>query len=428
LLDLIVVLEDHPSQEMNPGMNIARARGVAHAQGLEPNYVYGTLFSGFAARVPESRLAMLESDPDVAYISPDRPVHLPRPIDAGSRGSGPEGSGPKKCLNDPTLKGCGGGGGEEDGSATSDQVEPWGIDRVGAYPALVPALLDGDGIHVYVIDTGIDSDHPDLWEHLSAEGYAAFNCIGKGRLCKKIWDDDNRHGTHVTGTIGALDNGRDVVGVAPGAILHAVKVLDRGGSGTWSSVIAGVDWVANQAVAKGVPVIANMSLSGSGQKIGSCVGGTTVALYDAICRARNLGVVFVVAAGNSGGNAANYVPAAYDDAVITVSATDPFDDWPYWSNYGSAVAIAAPGVSVLSTGLGGGAMTLSGTSMASPHVAGAAALLLQQNPGLAADASAFEWVREQLLDHAEPTTSWFNSSGRLHGEDFLDVPCALNGC
>ncbi|MEX0658332.1 MAG: S8 family serine peptidase, partial [Egibacteraceae bacterium] len=180
-------------------------------------------------------------------------------------------------------------------TSTDLQPVPWGVERVGA------PLRDGNtgaGIHVYVIDTGIDPDHRDLTTNV-AEGYAVEPCRGGG--CAADWDDDHGHGTHVAGTIGALDNDVDVVGVAPDVTLHAVKVLAKSGSGTRSGVIAGIDWVASHNT--GLARVANMSLGGSGSKTATCANGEfsgADAYHQAICDATDVGVVFAVAAGNSG--------------------------------------------------------------------------------------------------------------------------------
>jgi subtilisin len=182
-----------------------------------------------------------------------------------------------------------------------------------------------------------------------------------------------------------------------------------------------------------------MSLGGSGSKDGECTDdgfNGDDSLHHAICNAKNDGVVFAVAAGNDGdddGDAEGSVPAAYDDAVITASATTQGDDWPDWSKWGdesagwtendsAPVAIAAPGVDILSTRMDGGTTTKSGTSMASPHVAGAAALFLGDT-SQSADGSAFSNTRQSLLDGAESTDGqgWDNTSGNPHDEDFLDV-------
>jgi subtilisin len=240
-----------------------------------------------------------------------------------------------------------------------------------------------------VIDTGIDWQHPDL------NVVGGINCASGNPFrasCSGNGDDDHYHGTHVAGTIGAIDNGIGVVGVAPGARLWAVKVLNSQGSGYTSWIIAGIDWVAARA---STIEVANMSLGGSGY---------SQAEYDAIQGAVNKGVAFAVAAGNSDADARNYSPAAFDN-VLTVSALADFDGLPGglgsptcrtdqddtladFSNWGPAVDIAAPGVCILSTYPleRGEYATISGTSMASPHAAGALGLLASRsNPGNAAD-------------------------------------------
>ncbi|MCZ7686646.1 MAG: S8 family serine peptidase [Sandaracinaceae bacterium] len=265
------------------------------------------------------------------------------------------------------------------------QILPTGVDRVEADRSGL-ARIDGVDqrvdVDVAVIDTGIDLDHPDL--NVSPE--RAVDCTRGGSTtprCEPGGDDDNGHGTHVAGTIGAIDDDGDVVGIAPGARLWAVKVLDQNGTGWWSQ-IAGIDWVTARA---GVIEVANMSLGGSGSDAGGCGGSS---LHLAVCNSVAAGVVHVVAAGNDARDAAGFVPAAYDE-VITVSAladfdgapggaasftcrTDRDDSFADFSNFGADVDLMAPGVCIRSTRVGGGTTVYSGTSMASPHVAGAAAL------------------------------------------------------
>jgi subtilisin len=339
-VDVIVVLRD----DFAPGgfeANQARAAQIAAELGLTPTYTYGAALFGFAAAVPEGRLSGLANDPRVAYVSEDRPVQMVA------------------------------------------QSLPTGIDRIDGE---LSSQVSGNGsgstdVDVAIIDTGIDIDHPDL------------NVVG-GKNCSsgKSFDDGNGHGTHVAGTVAAKDDGTGVVGVAPGARLYAVRVLDASGSGSFSSVICGVDFVtANAATIE----VANMSLGGTGSDpadgtVGNCTTGD--ALHDAICKSVKAGVTYAVAAGNDAKDAAGFVPAAYDD-VITVSAladfdgkegalgsptcrTDEDDTFANFSNFGKDVDIIAPGVCINSTWLRGGYNTISGTSMASPHAAGAAALYI----------------------------------------------------
>jgi subtilisin len=199
---------------------------------------------------------------------------------------------------------------------------------------------------------------------------------------------DGERSTTVSGN--GSDNGSGVVGVAPGARLYAVRVLNNTGSGTWASVICGVDWVTARA---DTIEVANMSLGGTGSDTGCNDGG----LHRALCTSVAAGVTYAVAAGNESDDAANHVPAAYNE-VITVSALADFngapggggaatcrndvdDTFADFSNFGADVDIIAPGVCILSTWKRGGYGTVSGTSMASPHVAGAAGLYKSANPG-----------------------------------------------
>jgi subtilisin family serine protease len=244
------------------------------------------------------------------------------------------------------------------------QTLPWGIDRIDADQS---STLAGNGsgtvsgVNVYVIDTGIDTNHADL------------NVIGHVNFAGGQNKDCNGHGTHVAGTIAARDNASDVVGVVPGAPLRGVKVLGCNGSGSYSGVIKGIDWVKANAVK---PAVANMSLG----------GGVSTAVDNAVRAAADSGVVFAVAAGNSGADACTQSPAraGTHNGVITVAATGSNDAEASWSNYGNCVDIWAPGVSIVSTAMRGGTTTMSGTSMASPHVAGVAALYLSGVPGASA--------------------------------------------
>jgi len=234
------------------------------------------------------------------------------------------------------------------------EVLPWGVDRIDAEK--VWGITTGDPIKVAIVDTGIDVKHPDLIDNLkggvSAVGYTSS------------YNDDNGHGTHVAGIAAAIDNEIGVIGVGPKIDLYAVKVLNRRGSGYLSDVIEGLDW----AVANGMQVV-NMSL-GTGSNIQS--------FHDAVIAAKNAGVVVIAAAGNSGGSV--IYPAAYSEA-IAVSATDQNNVIASWSSRGPEIDLAAPGVSIYSTYKRTGYATLSGTSMAAPHVAGSAALVLNTPVG-----------------------------------------------
>ena len=354
----IVVFNDSVS---NPE---AVADEMAQQHGLGLLNKYNHALSGFAAVIPDARLEAVRSDPRVQFVSEDRIIT----IDA--------------------------------------QILPTGIDRINA-ELTATHTNTGAGVNVAVIDTGIDLTHPDL----------AANIVG-GKNCStgRSYADGNGHGSHVAGTIAAINNSTGVVGVAPGARLWAVRVLNNQGSGSWSSVICGIDFVTANAPANGGPItVANMSLGGSGSDDGNCGRTNNDALHQAICRSVAAGVTYVVAAGNETDNAANHVPAAYDE-VITVSALSDSDGKPggmggapacrtsegddvfaKFSNFGADVDIAAPGVCIYSTWKGGGYNTISGTSMATPHVTGVAALYVATHPG-----ATPAQVRSALLSSAMP--------------------------
>ena len=230
----------------------------------------------------------------------------------------------------------------------------WGVNRVHASAAW--DVTEGAGVKIAIIDTGIGLDHPDLYGKVDG-GYSAITKTEK----PDDYQDDNGHGTHVSGIVAAWRDGKGVVGVSPKARLYAIKVLDADGSGDLSDVIDGIVWAAKNGMQ-----VANMSL---GAPIDS------EAMHRAVRFAKGSGLVVVAAAGNSGG--AVSFPGAYPE-VIAVSASDPDDKIATFSSRGPQVKFVAPGVDVVSDKLGGGLISYSGTSMASPHVAGLAALAVSQ--------------------------------------------------
>ena len=271
------------------------------------------------------------------------------------------------------------------------QVTPWGVDRIDAEEAWT--TTKGDGITVAVIDTGIDKDHPDLETNIiGGRNYVVI----KRKIDPNKWDDDNGHGTHCAGIIAALDNDEGVVGVAPGASLYAIKVLNKRGSGFMSDVIAGIE----HATYEGVDVI-SMSLSGP----------DSTSLADAVAAAISGGIVVVAAAGNYADDPVEY--PAYYTGVIGVGATASTDVLASFSNYGVGLDIVAPGVAIYSTYKGGGYTTMSGTSMACPHVAGTVALVLASGGSV-----------DDIYDTADWPTYY---SEEYYGNGLLDAEEAVTG-
>ncbi|MCH7412180.1 S8 family serine peptidase [Belliella sp. R4-6] len=286
---------------------------------------YGSAIDGFAVKLTDSELSTLSKDPQVAFIEPDQIITI--------------------------GQGRPGGGG---GSTSPSQTIPYGISRVGGGQTYTGTKK------AWVIDTGIQLNHPDL----NVDQTIGFSAFTKGKDAG--FDDKNGHGTHVAGTIGAIDNNIGVVGVAAGAIVVPIKVLDSRGSGSNAGVIAGVDFVSANANSGDV---ANMSLG----------GGASTALDNAVISASNKGIKFVIAAGNSGADSNNFSPARVNGAnIYTISAMNSSDSWASFSNFGNPpIDYCAPGVSINSTWISSGYRSISGTSMAAPHAAG---VLMWGNP------------------------------------------------
>lgn len=289
-----------------------------HMKSTSVKQVYGFAMTGFTATLSPEQLKSLQSDSRVASVEPDVMVKL-------------------SVAKEETTA-----------MAFVAQNTPYGITRVNGG-------VDGTGKTAWIIDSGIDLDHPDL--NVDVDRSRSF-VPGEPSP-----DDQNGHGSHVAGTVAAIDNGIGVIGVAPNAKVVALKVLGADGSGATSGIIAALDYVA----AVGEPGdAANMSLGPAVPIL-----GINSALDNATTRVGAKGIGVAIAAGNSTSIANLYSPArASGENVYTVSAMDSNDQFAYFSNFGSVVDYCAPGVSVYSTSMQGGYATLSGTSMAAPHVCG----------------------------------------------------------
>jgi hypothetical protein len=303
------------------------ANAAARSAGGQVTHVYTHAIRGFAANLPDAAVAnMRANNPNIAYCEQDQVMSIP-PVRATGAPSG--------------------------GFTAMAQETPWGIARVG--------YASGVGKTAWVLDTGVQYNHPDL----TVDTVRSRTFLGKNST---PWDQ-NGHGTHVAGTIGAKDDANGVVGVAAGATIVSVRVLDRRGSGTTSGVIAGVDYVAQVGQTGDV---ANMSLG----------GGASTTLDNAVLNASGK-VRFALAAGNESTSAATKSPARVNGPnIYTVSAFAVGDNWASYSNYGNPpIDYAEPGSSIKSTWLNGGYHTISGTSMATPHLAGLLLLNSVRNGG-----------------------------------------------
>jgi aqualysin 1 len=297
------------------------AKEYASRYGVEVSYVYEHALKGFAIDLPARLVDGITSDPRVSFVEPDGVVSID----------------------------------------TTQSPVTWGLDRIDQRNRPLSNSYTyfntGAGVRAYVIDTGIRFSHNEF----GGRATSGFDAVDGGSA-----DDCHGHGTHVAGTIGGT-----TYGVAKAVSLIAVRVLSCSGSGSISGVIAGVDWVTGNHLS-GQPAVANMSLG----------GGASSSLDNAVRNSINDGVSYAVAAGNSGANACNYSPARVSEAM-TIGASDSSDRKPWWSNFGSCIDWFAPGVSITSAWhtSNSATNTISGTSMATPHTAGVAALHLQRSPG-----------------------------------------------
>ncbi|MEZ4318957.1 MAG: S8 family serine peptidase [Myxococcota bacterium] len=346
---------------------------LAEGVGFEPLHQYDKANQGFSMFVPvpiaselevQDRVEFITEVPSDGYVPPDEEdskVDVGNPIDI-----------------DP------------------DEI-PESIERIGG-----PWTFGGlDGIHVAVIDTGVDSFHSDL------NVVAEFDAVAEGGGTPANGNDPNGHGTHVAGTIGAKANGDGVVGVAPGVPIHAVRVLDGSGSGRWTDIMAGVEYVLDHPEIR----VVNLSLGGRGDP-----DDPTDPLREALQALEDAGVIVCIAAGNDTENTNSFVPAGYDVGVV-VSAYDASggrdNGFASFSNFGNAVDIASPGVEILSTWPGGTYAELNGTSMATPAIAGTAAAWLAANPS--GTPSQF---RNQIKNTGE---NGYSGQGGNHPEAFVDA-------
>jgi aqualysin 1 len=331
---IVVLDQDAPGPRGQIADAAGRADALLQSLGRTPSHVYGHAISGFAAQMTEAEALLLSQDLRVRFVEEDSVME----------------------------------------AIATQSNPPWGLDRIDqrALPlsATYTYTATGAGVNAYIIDTGIRRTH----SQFGGRALAGFDAIRDGRNT----NDCHGHGTHVAGTVGGA-----TYGVAKAVRLFAVRVLSCTGSGSTSGVIAGVDWVTANHVK---PAVANMSLG----------GGPSTALDTAVRNSIAAGVAYAIAAGNSNTNASNASPARVSQA-ITVGSSTRTDGRSSFSNYGSVVDVFAPGSSILSAWYTSdtASATLSGTSMAAPHVAGVAARYLQVAPG-----AVPAGVRNQIVNNA----------------------------
>lgn len=385
----IVVFGDSSQDSAEQRSAIAQAGGVPQ----KPL----AIINAWSANLPPAAQDRLLARADVLRIDDDVDVYALHHRDGHGGGPPDGGDDPPDDSEDPP---------EEPDDPT--EITPWGVSRINA--DVVWNDSSGDDVKVAILDTGIQMDHPDLVG--SVQG--GVTCVS-GRSpfsvpsCDPGGNDDNGHGTHVAGTVAAVDNEIGVIGVAHNSDLYSVKVLDRQGRGKLSDIIAGIEWSVDQEMQ-----IINMSLGTSSD---------VQSFEDAVDAAYSSGVLIVAAAGNSGDDGVSY-PAAYG-SVIAVAAScgeaesqycDGSDDIASFSSTGPEVELTAPGVEVESTWIEGGYHNGSGTSMASPHVAGVAALLWATDPDLSNSA-----IRELMTGTAVP----LGHGGDLEGHGLVQADLAL---
>lgn len=327
-----------------PGLNEhAKHEKVFRAGGM-PRRSH-TFINAVSAQVPEEQISIMKRDPDIAYVEEDKLVSYAEPA-----------------------------------TSSAEYADAWGVQHIGA-DAAVKSGIRGSGIKVAVLDTGIDYNHPDLKDNYKGGYNFAYDNDDP-------YDDSRQgHGTHIAGIIAARDNGTGVVGVAPDASLYAVKVLNGGLLGSTSDILAGIEW----AISNGMHVI-NMSFG-----IPSDPANYSRAVEEACQRAFDAGIILIAAAGNANQQRIDYTAAF--SSVVAVSATTREDTRAAISNYGEKIELCAPGDGITSTIPGGGYGTLNGSSQASAHVAGVAALMLsvRKEPVTAA---AADNLRQQLISTA----------------------------